>query len=92
MCDALILDKDSQTDTYPTVEIDEPSATIAHEARVGKIGEDQIFYLTSRGLNEAEALAMIVLGFMQPFTKTLPLEYAVELNRLIEMEMENSVG
>ncbi len=92
MCDALILDKDSRTDTYPSVEVDEPTATIAHEARVGKIGEDQVFYLTSRGLNEAEALAMIVLGFMQPFTKTLPLEYAVELNRLIEMEMENSVG
>ncbi len=92
MCDALLLDKDSRTDTYPYVEIDEPTATIAHEAKVGKIGEDQIFYLTSKGLTEAEALAMIVLGFMQPFTKTLPLEYAVELNRLIEMEMENSVG
>ena len=92
MCDALILDKESRTDTYPSVEIDEPTATIAHEARVGKIGDDQIFYLTSKGLTEAEALTMIVLGFMQPFTKTLPLEYAVELNRLIEMEMENSVG
>ncbi|HIH09466.1 MAG TPA: Fe-S cluster assembly protein SufB [Candidatus Diapherotrites archaeon] len=91
-CDALLLDRDSRTDTYPYVEIDEQSATIAHEARVGRIGDDQIFYLTSRGLSESQALTLIVLGFMQPFTKTLPLEYAVELNRLIEMEMENSVG
>ncbi|HZX34155.1 MAG TPA: Fe-S cluster assembly protein SufB [archaeon] len=91
-CDALLLDKDSRSDTYPSIEIDEPSATIAHEARVGRIGDDEIFYLTSRGLSEAEALTMIVLGFLQPFTKTLPLEYSVELNRLIEMEMENSVG
>ncbi len=91
-CDALLLDPKSRTDTYPYVEVDEPTATIAHEATVGKIGEEQIFYLTSRGLTQAEALTLIVLGFMQPFTKTLPLEYAVELNRLIEMEMENSVG
>ena len=88
----MLLDRDSRTDTYPYVEIDEQSATIAHEARVGRIGDDQIFYLTSRGLSESQALTLIVLGFMQPFTKTLPLEYAVELNRLIEMEMENSVG
>ena len=92
ICDALILDKDSRSDTYPSVEIDEPTATIAHEAKVGKIGDDEIFYLTSKGLSEAEALTLIVLGFIQPFTKTLPLEYSVELNRLIEMEMENSVG
>ncbi|MCH7902200.1 Fe-S cluster assembly protein SufB [archaeon] len=92
VCDALILDKESRSDTYPTVEIDEPTATIAHEAKVGKIGDDEIFYLTSKGLSEAEALTLIVLGFIQPFTKTLPLEYSVELNRLIEMEMENSVG
>ena len=92
ICDALILDKESRSDTYPSVEIDEPSATIAHEAKVGKIGDDEIFYLTSKGLSEAEALTLIVLGFIQPFTKTLPLEYSVELNRLIEMEMENSVG
>ncbi len=91
-CDALILDSESKTDTYPYIEIDEPTATIAHEARVGKIGEEEIFYLMSRGLTEAEALTMIVMGFIQPFAKTLPLEYAVELNRLIEMEMENSVG
>ncbi len=92
MCDALILDDKSRSDTYPSVEIDEPTATIAHEAKVGKIGDDQIFYLMSRGLSEAEALTLIVLGFIQPFTKTLPLEFSVELNRLIEMEMENSVG
>ena len=91
-CDALLLDKDSRSDTYPSIEIDEPSATVAHEAKVGRIGDEEIFYLTSRGLTEAEALTMIVLGFLQPFTKTLPLEYSVELNRLIEMEMENSVG
>ncbi|PIN85232.1 MAG: Fe-S cluster assembly protein SufB [Candidatus Diapherotrites archaeon CG11_big_fil_rev_8_21_14_0_20_37_9] len=91
-CDALILDKKSRSDTYPTIEIDEPTATIAHEATVGKIGDDEIFYLTSRGLSEAEAMTLIILGFIQPFTKTLPMEFAVELNRLIEMEMENSVG
>ncbi|MAG18292.1 MAG: Fe-S cluster assembly protein SufB [Candidatus Diapherotrites archaeon] len=92
VCDALILDKNSRSDTYPYIEIDEPTATIAHEAKVGKINDDEIFYLMSRGLNEAEALTLIILGFIQPFTKTLPLEYSVELNRLIEMEMENSVG
>ncbi|MCR4335769.1 MAG: Fe-S cluster assembly protein SufB [archaeon] len=92
VCDALILDKNSRSDTYPYIEIDEPSATIAHEAKVGKISDDEIFYLMSKGLSEAEALTLIILGFIQPFTKTLPLEYSVELNRLIEMEMENSVG
>ncbi len=91
-CDALLLNEESRTDTYPTIEIDEPSATITHEATVGKIGEEQIFYLTSRGLSEEEALTLIVLGFIQPFTKSLPMEYAVELNRLIELEMEGSVG
>ncbi|MFH0954659.1 MAG: Fe-S cluster assembly protein SufB [Candidatus Micrarchaeota archaeon] len=91
-CDALLLDSYSRTDTYPYIEIDNPTATICHEATVGKIGEDQLFYLMSRGLSEHQALTMIVLGFIQPFTKSLPLEYAVELNRLIEMEMENKVG
>lgn len=91
-CDALLLNEESRTDTYPNIEIDEPSATITHEATVGKIGEEQIFYLTSRGLSEEEALTLIVLGFIQPFTKSLPMEYAVELNRLIELEMEGSVG
>ncbi len=91
-CDALLLDAHSRTDTYPYIEIGNPTATIAHEATVGKIGEDQLFYLMSRGLTQEQALTMIVMGFIQPFTKSLPLEYAVELNRLIEMEMENSVG
>ncbi|MEK6974381.1 MAG: Fe-S cluster assembly protein SufB [Nanoarchaeota archaeon] len=91
-CDALLIDKESRTDTYPTIEIDEPTATVTHEATVGKIGEDQIFYLTSRGLSEEEATTLIVLGFVQPFTRLLPMEYAVEFNRLIELEMEGSVG
>jgi Fe-S cluster assembly protein SufB len=92
VCDALILDDRSASDTIPFIEIEEDKATLAHEATVGKIGEDQLFYLMSRGLNEAEALSMIVLGFMEPFTRELPMEYAVELNRLIQMEMEGSVG
>jgi Fe-S cluster assembly protein SufB len=92
VCDALILDEESASDTIPFIEIEEDKATLAHEATVGKIGEDQLFYLMSRGLSEAEALSMIVLGFMEPFTRELPMEYAVELNRLIQMEMEGSVG
>ncbi len=91
-CDALILDKFSRSDTYPTMKIEEPSATIAHEATVGKVGEEQLFYLMSRGLPESEALALIVLGFIAEFTKELPMEYAVELNKLIQLEMEGSVG
>ena len=92
VCDALILDDKSASDTIPFIEIEEDKATLAHEATVGKIGEEQLFYLMSRGLSEAEALSMIVLGFMEPFTRELPMEYAVELNRLIQMEMEGSVG
>ncbi len=92
VCDALILDDKSASDTIPYIEIEEDRATMAHEATVGKIGEEQLFYLKSRGLNEAEALSMIVLGFMEPFTRELPMEYAVELNRLIQMEMKGSVG
>jgi Fe-S cluster assembly protein SufB len=91
-CDALLLDEYSKTDTYPYNEINEEDATITHEATVGKIGEDQLFYLMSRGLSEQEALNMIVMGFMEPFTKELPMEYAVELNRLIQLEMTGSVG
>ncbi|HZB95063.1 MAG TPA: Fe-S cluster assembly protein SufB, partial [Herpetosiphonaceae bacterium] len=91
-CDALILDEKSASDTIPYIEIEEEQSTMAHEATVGKIGEEQLFYLRSRGLTEAEALSMIVLGFMEPFTRELPMEYAVELNRLIQMEMEGSVG
>ena len=91
-CDALILDSDSISDTYPTMKIDESSANIEHEATVSKIGEEKLFYLMSRGLTEEEAMGLIVSGFIEPIVKELPLEYAVELNRLIELEMEGSVG
>src|SRR6476620_2323417 len=91
-CDALLLDKDSRTDTYPYVEVNEDDATISHEATVGKIGQDQIFYLMSRGFTESDALSLIIGGFMEPFTKELTMEYAVELNRMVKMEMEGSVG
>lgn len=91
-CDALLLDPESRSDTYPTMEVDEKTASMAHEATVAKIGDEQLFYLTSRGMAEKEAMAMIVNGFMEPFIKTLPLEYAVEMNRLIELEMEGAVG
>jgi len=91
-CDALLLDDTSKTDTYPYMEINQEDATITHEATVGKIGDEQIFYLMSRGFNEEEALSLIVNGFMEPFTKELPMEYAVELNRLIKLEMDDSVG
>jgi len=91
-CDALLLDDTSKTDTYPYMEINQEDATVTHEATVGKIGDEQIFYLMSRGFTEEEALSLIVNGFMEPFTKELPMEYAVELNRLIRLEMDNSVG
>jgi Fe-S cluster assembly protein SufB len=91
-CDALLINDTSRTDTYPYIEIDESDANVGHEASVSKIGEEQLFYLTSRGIAEDEAMAMIVRGFIEPIAKELPLEYAVELNRLIEMEMEGSVG
>jgi len=91
-CDALLLDDTSSTETYPYMEINQEDATITHEATVGKIGDEQIFYLMSRGFNEEEALTLIVNGFMEPFTKELPMEYAVELNRLIKLEMDDSVG
>ena len=91
-CDALLLDKSSRSDTYPTMEIDAENVKIEHEARVSKVAEEQLFYLTSRGLTEDEARLLIINGFIEPFTKELPMEYAVELNRLIELEMEGSVG
>lgn len=91
-CDALLLDDTSKTDTYPYMEINQEDATITHEATVGKIGDEQIFYLMTRGFSEEEALSLIVNGFMEPFTKELPMEYAVELNRLIKLEMDDSVG
>jgi Fe-S cluster assembly protein SufB len=91
-CDALILDEHSASDTIPYIEIEEDRCTLAHEATVGRIGAEQLFYLMSRGISESDALSMIVLGFMEPFTRELPMEYAVELNRLIQLEMEGSVG
>jgi len=91
-CDALLLDDISKTDTYPYMEINQEDATITHEATVGKIGDEQIFYLMTRGFTEEEALTLIVNGFIEPFTKELPMEYAVELNRLIKLEMDGSVG
>ena len=91
-CDALLLDENSISDTIPYMAINEKKVSIGHEASVGKIGEEQLFYLMSRGLSEQEATGLIVRGFFDCFTKQLPLEYAVEFNRLIEMEMEGSVG
>ena len=92
VCDALILDADSRSDTYPYIEVMEQDVSIGHEASVSRIGEEQLFYLTSRGLSEAEASAMIVNGCIEPLVKELPMEYAVEMNRLIQLQMEGSVG
>jgi Fe-S cluster assembly protein SufB len=91
-CDALLLDDRSRTDTYPTMEIDAKNVQVGHEATVSKVGEEQLFYLMSRGLKEQEATTLIVNGFFEAFAKELPLEYAVELNRLIQLEMEGSLG
>ena len=91
-CDALLLDEQSRSDTYPTTEVDEAQVKIGHEATVSKVSDEQIFYLQSRGITRAEAETMIVNGFIEPFTKELPIEYAVELNRLIQLEMIGSVG
>ena len=92
VCDALILDHKSRSDTYPYIEIEEQDVTVGHEASVSRIGEEQLFYLTSRGLSEAEASTMIVNGFIEPLVRELPMEYAVEMNRLIELQMEGTVG
>ena len=91
-CDALLLDNQSRTDTFPVIQIDEEDALLSHEARVGKIGNDEIFYLQSRGVTESKAINMILMGFLEPFSKELPLDYAVELHRLMELEMEGSIG
>jgi len=91
-CDALMLDRDSRSDTYPTMEIDAKNVTIGHEAVVGRLGTDELFYLMSRGIPEVEAAKMIVNGFVEPIVKELPMEYAVELNRLIELQMDGAVG
>ncbi|MCA9127642.1 MAG: Fe-S cluster assembly protein SufB [Planctomycetales bacterium] len=92
VCDALILDPHSRSDTYPYIEIMEQDVSVGHEASVSRIGEEQLFYLMSRGLSEAEASTMIVNGFIEPLVKELPMEYAVEMNRLIQLQMEGSVG
>ena len=92
VCDALLLDPQSRSDTYPTIEIDENNATVGHEASVSKVGEEQLFYLMSRGLSADEAATMVVSGFIEPLVKELPMEYAIEMNRLVQLQMEGSVG
>jgi Fe-S cluster assembly protein SufB len=91
-CDALMLDDISRSDTYPYIDIAEDDTTMTHEATVGKISADQVFYLMSRGLTENEATNLIVQGFLEVFTKELPMEYAIEFNRLVKLEMEGSLG
>jgi Fe-S cluster assembly protein SufB len=91
-CDALIMDDESRSDTWPDMQIHQDDVTVEHEATVGRVSDEQLFYLMSRGLSESESLAMIVNGFIEPVTKELPMEYAVELNRLIQLEMSGSVG
>ncbi|MEV7968037.1 Fe-S cluster assembly protein SufB [Sphaerisporangium sp. NPDC088356] len=91
-CDALLIDQISRSDTYPYVDVREDDVSMGHEATVSKVSDDQLFYLMSRGLNEDEAMAMIVRGFVEPIARELPMEYALELNRLIELQMEGAVG
>jgi len=92
VCDALLLDDHSRSDTYPYIEVDEKDVNIGHEASVSKVEEEQLFYLMSRGLNEEEATSMVVSGFIEPLVKELPMEYAIEMNRLIQLQMEGSIG
>ena len=92
VCDALLLDEHSRSDTYPTIRIGEDDVDVGHEASVSKIGEEQLFYLMARGMSEEEAGKLIVNGFIEPIVKELPMEYAVEMNRLIELQMEGSIG
>jgi Fe-S cluster assembly protein SufB len=92
VCDALLLDPASRSDTYPTIEVDEQDVTIGHEATVSRVGEEQLFYLMSRGLTQEDATTMVVSGFIEPLVKELPMEYAVEMNRLIQLQMAGSVG
>ena len=91
MCDALLLDEQSRSDTYPTIRI-EDDVDVGHEATVSKVSEEQLFYLMSHGIDEEEASKLIVNGFIEPIVKELPMEYAVEMNRLIELQMEGSIG
>ncbi|MEN0012191.1 MAG: SufD family Fe-S cluster assembly protein, partial [Solirubrobacteraceae bacterium] len=92
VCDALLLDEESRSDTYPTIRIGDDDVDVGHEATVSKVGEEQLFYLQSHGIGEEEASKMIVNGFIEPIVKELPMEYAVEMNRLIELQMEGSIG
>ena len=92
VCDALLLDPESRSDTYPYIEIDAEDVTVGHEASVSKVGEEQLFYLMSRGIPEDMATSMIVNGFIEPLVKELPMEYAIEMNRLIQLQMEGSIG
>ncbi len=92
VCDALLLDDHSRSDTYPSIEVDAKNVTMGHEASVSKVGEDQLFYLMSRGMSEDEANAMVVNGFIEPLVKELPMEYALELNRLIQIQLEGTIG
>jgi Fe-S cluster assembly protein SufB len=92
VCDALLLDDESRSDTYPTIEVDAKNVTMGHEASVSKVGEDQLFYLMSRGIPEDEANALVVNGFIEPLVKELPMEYALELNRLIQIQLEGTIG
>jgi Fe-S cluster assembly protein SufB len=92
VCDALLLDSSSRSDTYPYIEIDEDDVTVGHEASVSKVGEEQLFYLMSRGLSAEQATTMVVSGFIEPLVKELPMEYAIEMNRLIQLQMEGSIG
>ena len=92
VCDALLLDPQSRSDTYPYIEIDAQDVTIGHEATVSKVGDEQLFYLMSRGLSEEEATTMVVSGFIEPLVRELPMEYAIEMNRLIQLQMEGSIG
>ena len=91
-CDALLVDDISRSDTYPYVDVREDDVSMGHEATVSRVSEEQLFYLMSRGLAEDEAMAMIVRGFVEPIARELPMEYAIELNRLIELQMEGAVG
>lgn len=92
VCDALILDGDSQSDTFPTMQVEEQNVSVGHEASVSKVGEEQLFYLMSRGLSQEDATTMVVSGFIEPLVKELPMEYAVEMNRLIQLQMVDSIG
>ena len=91
-CESLMLDSLSRSDTIPMIEVNTDDIDIGHEAKIGRISDEAIFYLMSRGITEDEAKAMIVRGFVEPISKELPLEYAVELNKLIELELEGSIG